>query len=55
MILMDLGQESGREGEVEPWEAASSAPGRVAMTTAKKHLLRLLLKTSGEKAYMYML
>ena len=32
---MDLGQESGREGEVEPWEAASSAPGRVAMNCQK--------------------
>ena len=31
MILTDLGQESGREGEVVSWEAASSAPGRVAM------------------------
>ena len=31
MILTDLGQESGREGEVVSWEAALSAPGRVAM------------------------
>ena len=28
---MGLGQESGREGEVVSLEAASSAPGRVAM------------------------
>ena len=28
---MGLGQESDREGEVVSWEAASSAPGRVAM------------------------
>ena len=31
MILMGLGQESDREGEVVSWEAALSAPGRVAM------------------------
>ena len=52
MILMGLGQESDREGEVVSWEAASSAPGRVAMKSAKKRLLRLLLKTLGEKAYI---
>ena len=28
---MGLGQEGDREGEVVSWEAASSAPGRVAM------------------------
>ena len=30
-MLMGLGQESDREGEVVSWEAALSAPGRVAM------------------------
>ena len=34
-ILMGLGQESDREGEVVSWEAASSAPGRVAMNCRK--------------------
>ena len=52
MVLMGLGQESDREGEVVSWEAALSAPGRVAMNCRKKHLLRLLLKTSGDKAYI---
>ena len=52
MIPMGLGQESDRKGEVVSWEAASSAPGRVAMKSAKKRLLRLLLKTFGEKAYI---
>ena len=28
---MGLGQDNDREGEVVSWEAASSAPGRVAM------------------------
>ena len=32
---MGLGQESGREGEVVSLEAASSAPGRVAMNCQK--------------------
>ena len=32
---MGLGQESDREGEVVSWEAASSAPGRVAMKCQK--------------------
>ena len=32
---MGLGQESDREGEVVSWEAASSAPGRVAMNCQK--------------------
>ena len=32
---MGLGQESDREGEVVSWEAASSAPGRVAMNCRK--------------------
>ena len=35
LILMGLGQESDREGEVVSWEAASSAPGRVAMNCRK--------------------
>ena len=35
LILMGLGQESDREGEVVSWEAASSAPGRVAMKCQK--------------------
>ena len=35
MILMGLGQEGDREGEVVSWEAASSAPGRVAMNCRK--------------------
>ena len=35
MIPMGLGQESDREGEVVSWEAASSAPGRVAMNCRK--------------------
>ena len=52
MILMGLGQESDREGEVVSWEAALSAPGRVAMTSAKKRCLRLLLKALAEKAYI---
>ena len=51
MILMGLGQVSDREGEVVSWEATLSAPGRVAMN-CRKHLLRLLLKTSGDKAYI---
>ena len=34
MLLMGLGQESDREGEVLSWEAALSAPGRVAMNAA---------------------
>ena len=32
---MGLGQESDRDGEVVSWEAASSAPGRVAMNCRK--------------------
>ena len=32
---MGLGQESDREGEVVSWEAALSAPGRVAMKCQK--------------------
>ena len=32
---MGLGQESDREGEVVRWEAALSAPGRVAMKCQK--------------------
>ena len=32
---MGLGQASYREGEVVSWEAASSAPGRVAMNCQK--------------------
>ena len=32
---MGLGQESDREGEVVSWEAASSAPRRVAMNCRK--------------------
>ena len=35
MVLMSLGQEGDREGEVVSWEAASSAPGRVAMNCRK--------------------
>ena len=35
LLLMGLGQESDREGEVVSWEAASSAPGRVAMKCQK--------------------
>ena len=35
---MGLGQESDREGEVVSWEAASSAPGRVAMNCQKAPL-----------------
>ena len=35
LLLMGLGQESDREGEVVSWEAASSAPGRVAMNCRK--------------------
>ena len=31
LILMGLGQESDRDGEVVSWEAALSAPGCVAM------------------------
>ena len=52
MLLMGLGQESDREGEVVSWEAASSAPGRVAMKSAKKRRLRLVLKRLGEKPYI---
>ena len=51
MILMGLGQESDREGEVVSCEAALSAPGHVAMTCTKKRRLRLVLKRLGEKAY----
>ena len=35
LILMGLGQEGDREGEVVSWEAALSAPGRVAMKCQK--------------------
>ena len=35
LILMGLGQVSDREGEVVSWEAALSAPGRVAMNCRK--------------------
>ena len=35
LLLMGLGQESDREGKVVSWEAASSAPGRVAMQVPK--------------------
>ena len=35
LILMGLGQESDRKGEVVSWEAALSAPGRVAMKCQK--------------------
>ena len=35
---MGLGQESDREGEVVSWEAALSAPGRVAMNCQKAPL-----------------
>ena len=35
LILMGLGQESDRKGEVVSWEAASSAPGRVVMNCRK--------------------
>ena len=35
LILMGLGQEGDRKGEVVSWEAASSAPGRVAMNCRK--------------------
>ena len=35
LLLMGLGQESDRKGEVVSWEAASSAPGRVAMNCRK--------------------
>ena len=51
LILMGLGQESDRDGEVVSWEAALSAPGCVAMK-CQKALLRLVLKTSGERAYI---
>ena len=52
MLLVGLGQESDREGEVVSWEAASSAPGRVAMKCPKKRRLRLVLKRLGEKVYI---
>ena len=57
MILMGLGQESDREGELASWEAASSAWPVCVFTrerdaSAKKRCLRLLLKTVGEKAYI---
>ena len=56
MILMGLGQESDREGELASWEAASSRMAGVRVhtrcTSAKKRCLRLLLKTVGEKAYI---
>ncbi len=32
MVLMGLGQESGREGEVVSWEAGESARVRVAIS-----------------------
>ena len=55
MILMGLGQESDREGELASWEAASSAWPVCVFTrdaSAKKRCLRLLLKSVGEKAYI---
>ena len=54
MVPMGLGQESGREGKVVSWEAGESACDLVAMgdARAKKRCLRLLLITSGDKAYI---
>ena len=52
MVLMGLGQESGREGEVVSWEAGESACDLVAMHVPKSVGLRLLLKASGDKAYI---
>ena len=53
MLLMGLGQESDREGEVVSWEAASSAPGRVAMKCQEAPFAAsLVLKRLGEKPYI---
>ena len=52
MVLMGLGQESGRKGEVVSWEAGESACDLGRDARAKKRCLRLLLKTSGDKAYI---
>ena len=49
---MGLGQESDREGEVVSWEAGESACDLCRDEGAKKRCLRLLLKNSGEKAYI---
>ena len=46
LLLMGLGQESDREGEVVSWEAALSAPGRVAMK-CQKVLLAAIAQNFG--------
>ena len=51
MVLMGLGQESDRDGEVVSWEAAS-APGRVAMKCQEAPFAAIVLKRLGEKAYI---
>ena len=45
---MGLGQESDREGEVVSWEAALSAPGRVAMK-CQKVLLAAIAQNLGRE------
>ena len=48
LLLMGLGQESDREGEVVSWEAASSAPGRVAMNCQKAPFAAIAQKIGRE-------
>ena len=48
MILMSLGQESDREGEVVSCEAALSAPGRVAMTCQEAPFAAIAQKIGRE-------
>ena len=45
---MGLGQESDRKGEVVSWEAASSAPGRVAMKCQQVLLAAIAQKFGRE-------
>ena len=45
---MGLGQESDRKGEVVSWEAASSAPGRVAMNCQKAPFAAIAQKIGRE-------
>ena len=45
---MGLGQESDREGEVVSWEAALSAPGRVAMTCQEAPFAAIAQKIGRE-------
>ena len=51
LILMGLGQESDRDGEVVSWEAAS-APGRVAMKCQEAPFAASAQKIGREALYI---